>query len=244
VHARRTAIRKTPRRHGTARRGLLLRCADLYIRVHTLPFTLDRKRAQMRPSPCAYSRPQHLAAALAETALGAVPLAGGQSLIPAMRQREAAPAALVDLNHIAELPAALEWTAHSLRIGARVTHAQLLADATVAARLPWLTQAVRALGDVHAVTTVGSAVDALRLLVNGAHFDAVLCDVVMPGMNGPELLGEIERRWPDLATRVTMMVGGSSRDAARQLGGDRALLSKPFDAATLREVVAQTLATR
>ena len=103
---------------------------------------------------------------------------------------------------------------------------------------------VRALGDVHAVTTVGSAADALRLLVNGAHFDAVLCDVVMPGMNGPELLGEIERRWPALAPRVTLMVGGSSRDAARQLGGDRALLSKPFDAATLREVVAQTLATR
>jgi two-component system, cell cycle sensor histidine kinase and response regulator CckA len=103
---------------------------------------------------------------------------------------------------------------------------------------------VRALGDVHAVTTVGSAADALRLLVNGAHFDAVLCDVVMPGMNGPALLGEIERRWPALAPRVTLMVGGSSRDAARQLGGDRAMLSKPFDAATLREVVAQTLATR
>jgi CheY-like chemotaxis protein len=103
---------------------------------------------------------------------------------------------------------------------------------------------VRALGDVHAVTTVGSAADALRLLVNGAHFDAVLCDVVMPGMNGPELLGEIERRWPALAPRVTLMVGGSSRDAARQLGGDRAMLSKPFDVATLREVVAQTLATR
>jgi CheY-like chemotaxis protein len=103
---------------------------------------------------------------------------------------------------------------------------------------------VRALGDVHAVTTVGSAADALRLLVNGAHFDAVLCDVVMPGMNGPELLGEIERRWPALAPRVTLMVGGSSRDAARQFGGDRAMLSKPFDVATLREVVAQTLATR
>jgi two-component system cell cycle sensor histidine kinase/response regulator CckA len=103
---------------------------------------------------------------------------------------------------------------------------------------------VRALGDVHAVTTVGSAADALRLLVNGARFDAVLCDVVMPGMNGPELVAEIERRWPALAPRVTMMVGGSSRDAARLLGGERAMLSKPFDVATLREVVAQTLATR
>jgi hypothetical protein len=60
----------------------------------------------------------------------------------------------------------------------------------------------------------------------------------------PHPLGEIERRWPALAPRVTLMVGGSSRDAARQLGGDRAMLSKPFDAATLREVVAQTLATR
>jgi len=102
----------------------------------------------MRPSPFAYSRPHRLADALAETALGAVPLAGGQSLIPAMRQREAAPAALVDLNQIDELPAALAWTGQSLRIGARVTHAQLLADAAVAARLPWLTQAVRTLGDV------------------------------------------------------------------------------------------------
>ncbi|MFO0628181.1 MAG: PAS domain S-box protein [Polyangiales bacterium] len=103
---------------------------------------------------------------------------------------------------------------------------------------------VRALGDLHAVTTVGSASDALRLLVNGARFDAVLCDVVMPGMTGPELLSEIERHWPDLAPRVTMMVGGSSRDAARMLGGARPMLSKPFDATTLRDAVAQALATR
>ena len=102
----------------------------------------------MRPAPFAYSRPPTLAAALAETARGAVPLAGGQSLLPSMRQREIAPAAVVDLSQIAELPAHLEWTDQTLRIGARVTHAQLLADAAVAARLPWLTQAVRALGDV------------------------------------------------------------------------------------------------
>lgn len=60
----------------------------------------------MKPAPFEYFRPHSLAEALAllaEHGGDAKPLAGGQSLIPAMNFRLAAPSVLVDLNDISEL---------------------------------------------------------------------------------------------------------------------------------------------
>ena len=59
----------------------------------------------MKPAPFEYHRPGTLDEALALVAARggeARPLAGGQSLIPAMNFRLARPAALVDLNGVAE----------------------------------------------------------------------------------------------------------------------------------------------
>jgi carbon-monoxide dehydrogenase medium subunit len=102
----------------------------------------------MRPAPFEYSRPSTLAAALVAVAGGAVPLAGGQSLLQAMRLRATEPAALVDLNGVAELSRSVGWTDATLEVGALLTHAGFLADARVAAEMPWLHAAARALGDV------------------------------------------------------------------------------------------------
>ena len=60
----------------------------------------------MKPAPFDYHRPRSLDEALAllgQYGADAKPLAGGQSLIPAMNFRLAAPAVLIDLNAIAEL---------------------------------------------------------------------------------------------------------------------------------------------
>jgi len=60
----------------------------------------------MKPAPFLYFRPatvEEAVAVLAEHGAEAKPLAGGQSLIPAMNFRLARPGALVDLNWIAEL---------------------------------------------------------------------------------------------------------------------------------------------
>ena len=60
----------------------------------------------MKPAPFEYFRPRSLdeaLALLAEHGGDAKPLAGGQSLIPAMNFRLATPAVLVDLNGIGEL---------------------------------------------------------------------------------------------------------------------------------------------
>ena len=57
----------------------------------------------MIPSVLEYTKASSLDQALAQVAAGARPIAGGQSLIPMMRLRLAAPAAIVDLGGLPEL---------------------------------------------------------------------------------------------------------------------------------------------
>lgn len=102
----------------------------------------------MRPAPFALHRPATLADALAAIAAGALPLAGGQSLLPAMRLRDTEPEALVDLSGIDALDADIRIVDDRVHIGARVTHAALAADTALQAGLPWLTDAAAQIGDV------------------------------------------------------------------------------------------------
>ena len=57
------------------------------------------------------------------------------------------------------------------------------------------------------VVTAGSAAEALGRLADGSHFDAVVSDVSMPGMSGPELFARIRERYPHLAERVLLLSG-------------------------------------
>ncbi len=102
----------------------------------------------MRPAAFDYSRPASLPDALRAMQAGAQPLAGGQSLLPAMRLRQQAPTALVDLCNVLDLANTIDVTATTLTIGARVVHAQMLEDVTIAREFSWLKQAAYLLGDV------------------------------------------------------------------------------------------------
>src|SRR5262249_41074337 len=52
----------------------------------------------------------------------------------------------------------------------------------------------RFLDGEHDVTAVTSADQALRLLLGGARFDVILCDVLMPGMSGIDLYRQLEKQ--------------------------------------------------
>lgn len=119
----------------------------------------------MKPPAFSYHRATDLAdavAALAEAGDDSKVLAGGQSLIPLLNMRLAAPAVLVDVNRIGGLDA-IEVTDDHVRIGATVRHAALERHAEARLRDPLL---ARALGQVaHPVirnrgTTVGSIAHA------------------------------------------------------------------------------------
>lgn len=98
----------------------------------------------MKPPVFAYHRPASTGEALALLAAhqGAKVLAGGQSLIPAMNFRLAAPSVLVDLNGIAALAGITPNADGGLRIGAMTRHRTLETDPLVAERAPLLAEAM------------------------------------------------------------------------------------------------------
>lgn len=96
----------------------------------------------MKPPAFAYHRPETLEEALALLAEheDAKPLAGGQSLIPAMNFRLAAPAALVDLGRLAELRVINGSGSGGVRVGAMTTHSALETSPVIAERAPLLAE--------------------------------------------------------------------------------------------------------
>jgi carbon-monoxide dehydrogenase medium subunit len=96
----------------------------------------------VKPAPFLYFAPETRAAALALLAEheDAKPLAGGQSLVPAMNFRLARPAALIDLNRISDLAGIS--AGESLRIGAMTRQAALEDHADVARLAPLVAEAM------------------------------------------------------------------------------------------------------
>ncbi len=77
----------------------------------------------------------------------------------------------------------------------------------------------------------------------GMHIDLLLTDVVMPGMNGPDLAKTLTARQPGL---IVLFASGHAAEALAQYGvsGNFALLEKPFSPDTLARKVRDTLDSR
>ncbi len=90
----------------------------------------------MKPSPFAYHRPESVdeaLAVLAEVGRDGKVLAGGQSLLPLLSMRLAAPAHLVDINRLADLDY-VRADPGGVRVGALARHAAVERDERAAAR--------------------------------------------------------------------------------------------------------------
>jgi CheY-like chemotaxis protein len=74
--------------------------------------------------------------------------------------------------------------------------------------------------------------------------DAVLLDVLMPGMPGAEVLARLRQDHPGVA--VVMLTGNQDQHAARQLLANGAFdyVRKPFDLQMLERVMAAAVASR
>ena len=96
----------------------------------------------------------------------------------------------------------------------------------------------------YTVHEAGSGVEALDIMeeLNGA-VDIVVSDVVMPEMDGPSLLRELRKSYPDMKF---IFVSGYAEDAfARNLPADAkfGFLPKPFSLKQLAEAVREMLDT-
>jgi len=99
------------------------------------------------------------AAETAANADDAAFLSGGQTLLPTMKQRLAAPSALVDLSHIAEMQG-ISVDGSTVTIGAGTTHADVADSADVQNAIPALAALASNIGDpaVRARGTLGGSI--------------------------------------------------------------------------------------
>jgi len=101
----------------------------------------------------------------------------------------------------------------------------------------------RILGREHEVVTATSAEEALALLAAGPPFDAAICDVSLPGMDGVDFYRELTRAAPALAERTLFLTGGACNPRARafleEMRGRR--VDKPFHPDDLRARIRERL---
>ncbi|OGA13811.1 MAG: hypothetical protein A3D95_08400 [Betaproteobacteria bacterium RIFCSPHIGHO2_12_FULL_69_13] len=95
------------------------------------------------------------------------------------------------------------------------------------------------------VQLAGTSVQALKLAGTYA-YDAILLDLLMPGLDGFEVLERIRERTPNAATPVvvvSVLSDKASMDRARELGAN-AYLVKPVKRTELVSTVKAQLAAR
>jgi len=100
------------------------------------------------------------------------------------------------------------------------------------------------LSTTHVVVACPSPRAALAMVRSGERFDAVLCDLSMPELDGLSLYAELRAIAPELARRCVLMTGGATSARAHALleahPGPR--LTKPFGMRALREVLSLLMA--
>jgi CheY-like chemotaxis protein len=97
----------------------------------------------------------------------------------------------------------------------------------------------RGLSGAHDVELFTAAREALARIEAGERYDVILCDLMMPVMDGAQLYHEIQRVAPELVERIIFMTGGAFTAAAREFLDTVAnpRIDKPFDLDTLRALV-------
>jgi signal transduction histidine kinase/ActR/RegA family two-component response regulator len=100
----------------------------------------------------------------------------------------------------------------------------------------------RALGRDHQMTFASDGQDALSELEEDASFDVILCDLMMPNMDGPLFYEALAKAHPELIERIVFCSGGTFTPRAEQFVATcaRPLVHKPIHPTELLAVLLDT----
>ena len=102
----------------------------------------------------------------------------------------------------------------------------------------------RVLGDAYDIEATTNPDAAIARLADGARFDLILCDLMMPGRNGMDVHAAVARSSPDQAQRMVFLTGGAFSAAAKEFLSQSGspIVDKPFSVDELRRRIDAMLA--
>jgi len=97
----------------------------------------------------------------------------------------------------------------------------------------------------HVVEGVDGGVAALEILTSDAPYDVILCDLMMPDVDGAAVLEHIQAHAPALQDRIAFISGGAfTPRSSRVVDSGHIVIEKPVDQGKLLAVIARLAATR
>jgi CheY-like chemotaxis protein len=111
---------------------------------------------------------------------------------------------------------------------------------------PLVARAIARALEAHEVSELTSPREALRRVEGGERWDVVVCDLMMPEMDGPEFARRVAEAAPEMRERLVFVTGGAFTTAAEEFldRSGHPFLEKPIDAATLRSMIAARVSRR
>lgn len=106
--------------------------------------------------------------------------------------------------------------------------------------LEFLTQALEKAG--HEVMPRTDGLEALSVLEEGEHFDLLLTDIVMPGMDGIELAQKASDFCPEMKVMFITGFTAVAMEQKKNISRDARMLAKPFHLKDLVDQVENLLA--
>jgi len=106
---------------------------------------------------------------------------------------------------------------------------------------PRLLESLPLILEPHVVVTAQDGREALGLLPGD--FDVIVCDLIMPVMDGMELFKEAERRWAGIGEKFVFLTAGVITDAGREFLGSvrNGVLTKPVTRDLLLVTIEQVM---
>ena len=103
---------------------------------------------------------------------------------------------------------------------------------------------VRVLAREHDVTSLGSGAEALERLAGGERWDAILCDLMMPELDGLAIYQALLERCPEQVPHLAFITGGAFSERAERFLAEHPVpvMVKPVDGQALRRLVAELAA--
>ena len=95
------------------------------------------------------------------------------------------------------------------------------------------------LGRENEVVTVGGAKEALHIIEKDARFSVIICDLMMPHMDGPSFYEALGDYHPELQDRVLFCTGGTFTEKSQKFISlmQHRVVRKPINWKSLRSLV-------